>query len=159
MIPAKFLLVIASSGAVLAAGLAPASAAAGVHGRQPGKAVIALSTDRTSLAIFIGARIEQLQDAREPIRVALPDPDPRGEGVADRWQSFDLIDPGRFAGGFDLRALVGGDLNAPGFREIVIHGMALPAASGAAPVAGDGATGFLLILPAPTPEGSEIGFG
>ena len=148
MIPAKFLLVVASSGAVLAAGLAPASAAAGVQGRNSARAVVSLSTDRTSLAVFIEAPLPQLPEARGPIRVTLADPDPRGQGIADRWQSFELIDPGTFAGGFDLRSLVGGDLDSPGFREIVIHGMAIPAAAGAEPVQGDGATGFLLILPA-----------
>ena len=148
MIPAKFLLVVASSGAVLAAGLAPASAAGAVHDRNAARAVVSLSKDRTSLAVFIEAPLPQLPQARGPIRISLPFPDPCGEGIADRLQSFDLIDPGTFAGGFDLRSLVGRDLQSPGFREIVIHGVAIPAPAGAERVQGDGATGFLLILPA-----------
>lgn len=88
-----------------------------------------------------------------PIIVSLGNVDPDGDGVVNYSQMFDLLDPMNFGmiGDTDQRFgrtdLLGMDLASLNLREIVLHGMTVPAVGAGTPGEVDGIAGYKAVLP------------
>ncbi len=78
--------------------------------------------------------------------------DPDGDGTVHYQQTFDLTDPAIYGDTFNKMSLVG-DGSALHLREIIIHGMTVPAV-GVLPGEVDGTAGYKTVLPV---AGGEIG--
>jgi hypothetical protein len=78
--------------------------------------------------------------------------DPDGDGNVDYRQTFDLTDPSIYGDMFNKMSLLG-DGGALHLREIIVHGMSVPAV-GVAPGEVDGTAGYKVVLPV---AGGEIG--
>lgn len=78
--------------------------------------------------------------------------DPDGDGIVRYQQTFDLTDPAVYSDPFNKTSLVG-EGSALHLREIIIHGMTVPAV-GVAPGEVDGTAGYKTVLPV---AGGEIG--
>lgn len=78
--------------------------------------------------------------------------DPDGDGNVDYQQTFDLSDPSIYGEGFNKMSVIG-DGDALHLREVIIHGMSVPAV-GTLPGEVDGTAGYKIVLPV---AGGEIG--
>ena len=88
-----------------------------------------------------------------PILLPFGNTDPNLDGIVDFNQTFNLLDPSTYAPGFDIFDLLGPSLNELQLREIVLHGMTVPAGPGAGtPGEVNGTNGFLATLPVASAE-------
>ena len=78
--------------------------------------------------------------------------DPDGDGTVHYQQTFDLTDPAIYGDTFNKMSLLG-EGSALNLREIIIHGMSVPAV-GTLPGEVDGTAGYKVVLPV---AGGEIG--
>jgi hypothetical protein len=83
-----------------------------------------------------------------PILVDFGNVDPDLDGSVNFSRTFDLTDPSTFANGYTRTDLLGMDLSSLHLREIVLHGMSVPAGAGAnTPGEVDGTGGYKAVLP------------
>lgn len=69
-------------------------------------------------------------------------------GVLSFSQTFNLLDPSTYANGYSRTDLLGPDLSSLNLREVVLHGMTVPAGVGAGtPGEVNGTGGYLAALP------------
>lgn len=79
--------------------------------------------------------------------------DPAMASIIDFNQTFNLLDPSIYGAGFNITSLLGPNLNELNLREIVLHGMTVPAGAGAGtPGEVDGSGGFKAVLPVASAE-------
>ena len=78
--------------------------------------------------------------------------DPDGDGTIHYQQTFNLDDAGIYADTFDKMSVIGSGSSLQ-LREIIIHGLSVPAV-GVAPGEVDGTAGYKVVLPV---AGGEIG--
>lgn len=78
--------------------------------------------------------------------------DPDGDGIIRYQQTFDLNDAGIYAEGFNKMSVIGSG-NSLQLREIILHGLTVPAV-GVTPGEVDGTAGYKTVLPV---AGGEIG--
>ena len=73
--------------------------------------------------------------------------DPDGDGTVHYSQTFNLEDPAIYGAGFDKMSVLGSG-NALELREIIVHGLTVPAGAGSG-TAGEvnGTNGYLTVLP------------
>jgi hypothetical protein len=83
-----------------------------------------------------------------PVLVPFPDFTVGADGTANYNRVFNLLDPTTFEGMFGRTDLLGADLMSLDLREVVLHGMTVPAGVGAGtPGEVNGTNGYLLALP------------
>lgn len=79
--------------------------------------------------------------------------DPAMTSTIDFNQTFNLLDPSIYGAGFNITSLLGPNLDELSLREIVLHGMTVPAGAGAGtPGEVDGSGGFKAVLPVASAE-------
>jgi len=78
--------------------------------------------------------------------------DPDGDGTVSYEQTFNLNDPAIYGAGFNKMSVLG-EGSALNLREIILHGMTVPAV-GVAPGEVNGTAGYKVVLPV---AGGEIG--
>jgi hypothetical protein len=79
--------------------------------------------------------------------------DPDGDGTIHYRQTFDLTDPAVYNSGFNQMSVIGNGGNELQLREIIIHGLTVPAAGAGTPAEVDGTAGYKTVLPV---AGGEI---
>jgi hypothetical protein len=83
-----------------------------------------------------------------PVLVPFPEFTVDASGNANYSRVFNLLDPTTFNGTFTQTDLLGADLMSLDLREVVLHGMTVPAGPGAGtPGEVNGTNGYLLALP------------
>lgn len=87
-----------------------------------------------------------------PIIIDFGNVDPDGDGVVSFNQTFDLTLASTFAGGFDREDLLGADLTSLDLREVVLHGLTVPAVGAGTPGEVDGVAGYKVLLPVASGE-------
>lgn len=93
-----------------------------------------------------------------PILIDFGNVDPDGDGIVDYSQTFNLLDPtvfgtiGMTTDRYDVRDLLGQDLVSLDLREIVLHGLTVPAVGAGTPGEVDGIPGYKVLLPAASGE-------
>jgi PEP-CTERM motif len=95
-----------------------------------------------------------------PIIVDFGNVDPDMDGTVNFSQTFNLLDPSIYGGGFDINDLLGPGLNSLQLREIVLHGMTVAPGIGAGtPGEVNGTGGYLTVLPVAAGEITRNGAG
>lgn len=88
-----------------------------------------------------------------PVQVPFGNVDPNLTSSINFNQTFNLLDPSTYAPGFNIFTLLGPNLDELNLREIVLHGMTVPAGAGAGtPGEVDGTGGFKDLLPVASAE-------
>jgi hypothetical protein len=88
-----------------------------------------------------------------PIEIDLVGFDSAMTSTVDYTHTFNLLDPNTYDAGFDRVTLLGSDLKQLDFRELVIHGMSVPAGAGAGTGGEvDGTAGYKAVLPVASAE-------
>ncbi|WP_308517336.1 PEPxxWA-CTERM sorting domain-containing protein [Sphingomonas flavescens] len=88
-----------------------------------------------------------------PILVDFMNTDPNMDGVVDFNRTFNLLDPTIYGAGFNIMSLLGPNLDELSLREIVLHGLTVPAGPGAGtPGEVNGTNGYLTVLPVASAE-------
>jgi hypothetical protein len=92
-----------------------------------------------------------------PVLVPFPGFAVDANGVANYSRVFNLLDPSTFMGSYTRSDLLGADLSSLDLREVVLHGMTVPAGPGAGtPGEVNGTNGYLLALPVAAGEITRV---